>query len=192
MCSTHDAASADPVFPSVPTAQPSPVPVQFTPHDRALQCQEWNADSAHQLMAGKVRAQAFTREYQAAAAHAQQTQFSARWRAEQGLPPLSAAAVQRYLTPQLIRGPLGRALDADLQARIYRAWCAGYLYGVALWLHQPAWAAELDAALDRAELGMTQPPLLAVPDEFAQGWAGDGAPRAAPGTLGAAGGDADA
>lgn len=121
-------------------------------------------------MAGRVRAQAFTSAYQSAAAHAQQTQFSAQWRAEQGLPPLSAEAVRRYLTPQLIRGPLGRPLDAVLQARIYRAWCAGYLYGVPLWLNQPAWGDELEAALDRAERGLAQLPLLDVPDEFAQAW----------------------
>jgi hypothetical protein len=136
----------------------------------ATRCKQWNADRDHQRMAGKIRAQAFTSTYQAAAAHAQQTQFSAQWRAEQGLPPLSAEAVRRYLTPEMIRGPLGRPLDAVLQVRIYRAWCAGYLYGVPLWLNQPTWGDVLEAALDRAEQGMTQPPLLDVPDEFAQAW----------------------
>lgn len=178
----HRASPPDPTVPPAATADAARALL-------AARCQEWNADRDHQRMAGKVRAQAFTSAYQSVAAHAQQTQFSARWRAEQGLPPLSAAAVQRYLTPTLIRGPLGRPLDADLQVRIYRAWCAGYLYGVALWLNQPTWAAELDAALDRAERGMTQSPLLAIPDEFAQGWMGDGAPTTTPRLVGS---DSDA
>jgi hypothetical protein len=100
---------------------------------RRLQCQGWNADHTHPVLAGRGRAQQFTRAYQQAAGHASWDAFSARWRALQGLGPLSAEAVRRYLTPDLIRGPLGLDLRPELQQTIYRAWCAGNLWHVTAW-----------------------------------------------------------
>jgi hypothetical protein len=64
---------------------------------RRLLCQGWNAERAHQVRAGKARAQQFTTAHQRAAGQAAFTAFSARWRAAQGLAPLSAEAVGRYL-----------------------------------------------------------------------------------------------
>jgi hypothetical protein len=101
---------------------------------RQLQCLGWNTDHDHQVLAGQARAQQFTPEYQQAAAFASWAAFSARWRASQGLGPLSAEAVRKYLTPEQIRGPLGLPLRPDLQATIYRAWRAGELRHVAAWL----------------------------------------------------------
>jgi hypothetical protein len=85
---------------------------------RVHQVRQWNADHAHQVMAG----------------HASFEAFSSRWRAGQGLAPLSAEAVRRYLNPEHIRSALGVVLPAALQETIYRAWCAGELVGVSAWL----------------------------------------------------------
>lgn len=85
---------------------------------RVWQCQRWNADPAHQSAAGQASFAA----------------FSARWRAEQGLAPLTRDVVRRYVTPNHIRGPLGMPLPARIREAIHRAWCAGYLVGVAAWL----------------------------------------------------------
>jgi len=127
---------------------------------RLVQVQGWNADVSHQQLAGKARAAQFTHESQARTAHARNDQQEAVFRAQQGLPPLRTEAVRRYVTPELIRDPLGRALPADLQARIYRAWCAGYLFGVLRWVYEPEWAEQIDAALDRAQAGWEQAPLI--------------------------------
>ena len=114
----------------------------------------------HQQLAGKARAAQFTHESQAQAARARNDQQEALFRAQQGLPPLRTEAVRRYLTPDLIRDPLGRPLPAELQARIYRAWCAGYLFGVLRWRYEPAWAEQIEAALDRAQAGWEQSTLI--------------------------------
>jgi hypothetical protein len=100
---------------------------------RRLQCLGWNADHAHQVRAGKARAQQFSTAHQQAAGFASFAAFSARWRAAQGLAPLSAEAAGKYLTPDQIRGPLGLPLPGEVQATIYRAWCAGVLVGVLAW-----------------------------------------------------------
>jgi hypothetical protein len=88
------------------------------PHEererRIRQCQDWNADRDHQVAAG----------------HASFDAISARWRAEQGAPPLFAEAVRKYVLPTMIRGPLGQPLAEELQETIWRAWCAGNSYGV--------------------------------------------------------------
>jgi hypothetical protein len=97
------------------------------------QAQRWNADHQHQVLAGKARAQHFTHESQQAAAFSSWDAFSVRWRASQGLRPLSADAVRKYLTPEQIRGPLGLPLRPELQATIYRGWCAGDLWHVTAW-----------------------------------------------------------
>lgn len=100
---------------------------------RVAQCQQWNTDASHQVLAGKARAAQFTPESQAAAGHASFEAFSARWRAAQGASPLFAEAVRKYVLPAMIRGPLGQPLPPDLQEEIWRAWCAGNPYGVEVW-----------------------------------------------------------
>ncbi len=120
------------------------------------QVQGWNADVIHQQRAGKARAAQFTHQSQALAAHARNDQQEAVFRAQQGLPPLRVEAVCRYVTPEMIRDPLGRPLPAELQARIYRAWCAGHLFGVLRWCYEPAWVEQIEAALDRARAGWEQ------------------------------------
>src|SRR5690348_18414900 len=84
---------------------------------RRLQCRGWNADLAHQQRAGMASWSA----------------FSARWRASGGLCPLSAAAVRKYVTPEMIRHPF-RPVSPERQQEIYRAWCAGMVAGVVDWL----------------------------------------------------------
>jgi len=123
---------------------------------RLAQVQSWNANVTHQQRAGKARAAQFTHESQAQAARARNDQQEAVFRTQQGLPPLRTEAVRRYLTPDMIRDPLGRALPAELQQRIYRAWCAGYLFGVLRWRYEREWAEQIDAALDRAQAGWEQ------------------------------------
>jgi hypothetical protein len=93
----------------------------------------WNATRTHQVAAGKARAAQMTQEERSAFRRAAFLAFSARFRAVQGLPPLSAAAAQRYLTPRDIRR-LGLALAPHLAETIYRAWCAGQLFPVSAWL----------------------------------------------------------
>jgi len=100
---------------------------------RAERCRTWNADHAHQVYAGRARATGFTPEHQQRAGNAAWNAFSARFRAQQGLAPLSAEAARRYLSSADIRH-VGMALDPELQGRIYRAWCAGDLWGVPAWL----------------------------------------------------------
>jgi hypothetical protein len=100
---------------------------------RAVQCRMWNATRAHQVAAGKARAAQMTQEERSAFGHAAFSAFSARFRAVQGLPPLSAAAAARYLTPHDIRR-LGLPLAPPLAETIYCAWCAGQLFPVAAWL----------------------------------------------------------
>jgi len=85
---------------------------------RVYQCARWNHDHAHQVAAG----------------HAIWDTFSARWRACSDLPPLSAEAARRYVTPDMIRGPMGALLPEGLRWAAHRAWCAGELLGVAAWL----------------------------------------------------------
>jgi hypothetical protein len=43
-------------------------------------------------------------------------------------------AVRRYVTPGMIRGPLGMLLSERLRLEIHRAWCVGQLLGVEAWL----------------------------------------------------------
>src|SRR5690242_11198872 len=84
---------------------------------RRLQCRGWNADAAHQQMAGMASWSA----------------FSARWRASGGLCPLTPEAVRKYVTPDMIRHPF-RSVSPERQQEIYRAWCAGVVAGVVDWL----------------------------------------------------------
>jgi hypothetical protein len=100
-------------------------------HERHVaQCQQWNADVAHQAMTGKARAAHFTSASQSAAGHARFAAFSARWRARQGLAPLLAEDVRRYVTPAVICSPLGITLPLALQQTIWQAWCSGRLLSV--------------------------------------------------------------
>ena len=98
------------------------------------QCLQWNGDHEHQRMAGQARARQFTRDYQVQAGCRSFSAYSARWRASQGLAPLSADAVVRHVTIEDIHGPLGKELPAVLRAEIYQAWCSGRLVGVDTWL----------------------------------------------------------
>ena len=100
---------------------------------RAMQCREWNADHQHQVLAGQARAQQFTPEYQAAAGHASFAAFSARWRAQQGLCPLSVNDLLRYVTPADICA-LGDPLPPHLQDAMYIAWASGDPRDVYQWL----------------------------------------------------------
>jgi hypothetical protein len=103
---------------------------------RAVQCRAWNATRAHQVAAGKARAARMTQDERSAFGHAAFAAFSARVRAVQGLPPLSAAAAQRYLAPRDIRRlgmPLAH-ITPPLAETIHRAWCAGQLFPVSAWL----------------------------------------------------------
>ncbi len=110
---------------------------------RVLQCRGWNADHGHQVMAG----------------HAAFAAFSARFRAEQGMAPLSADDARRYVQPDMIRS-VGAPLPPELQARIHRAWCHGYLYGVLRWIYEPAWAARVDEQMEQEAAGFAHPSLL--------------------------------
>jgi len=85
---------------------------------RVYQCARWNRDPAHQVAAG----------------HTSWDAFSARWRASGGLAPLAVDAARRYVTPEMIRGPLGALLPERLCMEIHRAWCVGQLFGVEAWL----------------------------------------------------------
>lgn len=104
--------------------------------DRRAQCRAWNADHAHQVAAGKTRAQAFTHEYQAAAGMAAFQSFSARMRAEHGSPQLFPQAAARYVAPEQIGAFAGR-LPLPLQQIIHAAWAAGYGWGIDHWLGEP-------------------------------------------------------
>jgi len=105
---------------------------------RVYQCARWNQDHDHQVAAG----------------HASWDAFSARWRASGGLAPLSVDAARRYVTPDMIRGPLGMLLSERLRMEIHRAWCIGQLLGVEAWLAEEGapphpdglWASHADDA----------------------------------------------
>jgi len=70
---------------------------------RSVMFQCFDADSAHQRLAG----------------YASWMAYSARWRARQGLPLLHPLGVQ-YLTPQDFCNGLGRPLPAAEQRRLFR------------------------------------------------------------------------
>jgi hypothetical protein len=59
------------------------------------QCLQWNSGPEHQRLAGQARARQFTREHQAQAGQSSYVAVSARWRAGQGLAPLSLDAALR-------------------------------------------------------------------------------------------------
>ncbi len=99
---------------------------------RVHQVKRWNRDQAHQAAAGL----------------ASYTAFSARWRATQGIAPLTAAAARRYVTPDMIRQPSGMPLASATKEAIYQAWCGGRLYGV-LWWTPERLAARTEAPDDR-------------------------------------------
>src|SRR5258708_26601734 len=71
--------------------------------DRQAMVRQWNADCAHQQMAGLASWAA----------------FSARWRARQGLPLLHPLDVQ-YLTPHDFCNGLGCPLSPEVQRRLFR------------------------------------------------------------------------
>src|SRR5258708_39534335 len=73
--------------------------------DRQAIVRQWNADSAHQQMAGL----------------ASWVAFSARWRARKGLPLLHPMDVQ-YLTPQDFHNGRGEPFSPTVQRRIFRVY----------------------------------------------------------------------
>jgi hypothetical protein len=75
--------------------------------DRQARFRDWNADTAHQCLAGL----------------ASWVAFSARWRARQGLPLLHPLDVQ-YLTPQDFCNGLGHPLPEAAQRRLFREYVA--------------------------------------------------------------------
>lgn len=75
--------------------------------DRRLVMRQWNADTAHQRMAGIASWAA----------------FSARWRAHQGLPLLHPMDVQ-YLTPRDFCNGQGCPLSPEAQRRRFREYVA--------------------------------------------------------------------
>ena len=103
------------------------------PVSRMDQCHCWNSDPDHQRVAGQARARQFTHEHQVEAGQQSFSAYSSRWRARQGLVPLSAEDAQKYVTIEEIRWPLGEPLPAALRAEIYQVWCSGRLVAVAAW-----------------------------------------------------------
>lgn len=101
---------------------------------RAARCRRWNRGAAHQRTAGQSRAQAFTPDHQTRAGHASWDASSARWRAMQGLCPLSAHAARRYVRPADIRAASGLAIPPGLAVVIWSAWGSGVVAGVDAWL----------------------------------------------------------
>lgn len=85
---------------------------------RIYQCRKWNANPAHQRAAG----------------HASFSAFSARWRASSGMAPLTSDAARRYVTPEMIRGPVGMLIPERVRNAVYRAWCEGQTLSVEAWL----------------------------------------------------------
>lgn len=75
----------------------------MTSYDRQVTVRGWNANTAHQRMAGVASWAA----------------FSARWRARQGLPLLHPMDVQ-YLTPGDFRNGRGCPLSPEVQRRVFR------------------------------------------------------------------------
>lgn len=63
-------------------------------------CRRFNAAHALQVAAGKARAAEFTLAHQARFGHVSFSAFSARWRAEQGMAPLSAGDVRGTSVPR--------------------------------------------------------------------------------------------
>ncbi len=73
--------------------------------------------------------------------------------AQQGLAPLSAEAVCRYLSPEDVRY-LGSPLAPALRERMYRVWSAGDLRHVSAWLRD-------DPPHNPYDLWARRPPALA-------------------------------
>jgi hypothetical protein len=99
----------------------------------AERCRAWNANHARQVSAGRARAAELTVEYQRRAGNAAWNAFSTRFRAQQGLAPLSAEPIGRYLAPEDVRY-LGSPLAPALRERTYRAWSASDFRHVSAWL----------------------------------------------------------
>ena len=103
-------------------------------YDRQRMVRQWNADTAHQHMAGLASWAA----------------FSARWRARQGLPLLHAMDVQ-YLTPGDFCNGLGRPLAPEVQRRVFRQYVdAAIQSGQAVYGHRAAGVVSAELGLVRA------------------------------------------
>ena len=103
---------------------------------RAVVC-GWNAQRAHQRLAGLASWAA----------------FSARWRTHQGLPLLHAMDVQ-YLTPQDFCNAQGRPLSPEAQRRRFREYVEAAI-GQGVTMRVPIWGRQR-AGVVSAELGMVR------------------------------------
>ena len=102
--------------------------------DRQRAFRQWNADTAHQRLAGVASWAA----------------FSARWRARQGLPLLHPMDVQ-YLTPGDFCNGLGRPLAPEVQRRLFRQYVdAAIQSGQAVHRHRIAGGVSAELGLVRA------------------------------------------
>src|SRR5947209_667719 len=97
----------------------------------------WNAQRAHQRLAGLASWAA----------------FSARWRAHQGLPLLHSMDVQ-YLTPQDFYNGQGRPLSPEVQRRRFREYVEAAI-GQEVTMRVPVWGRR-HAGVVSAELGMVR------------------------------------
>ncbi len=97
----------------------------------------WNAERAHQRLAGLASWAA----------------FSARWRAHQGLPLLHPMDVQ-YLTPQDFHNGQGRPLSPEAQRRRFREYVEAAI-GQEVTMRVPVWGRR-HAGVVSAELGMVR------------------------------------
>ena len=102
--------------------------------DRRAVVRQWNADTAHQHLAGVASWAA----------------FSARWRARQGLPLLHPMDVQ-YLTPGDFRNGRGCPLSPEVQRRLFRRYVdAAIQSGQAAHVHRSAGVVSAEVGMVRA------------------------------------------
>src|SRR2546421_164475 len=106
-------------------------------HDRRMVVCGWNAETAHQRLAGLASWAA----------------FSARWRAHQGLPLLHPMDVQ-YLTPQDFYNGQGRPLSPEAQRRRFREYVEAAI-GQGVTMRVPTWGRRRVGVVG-AELGMVR------------------------------------
>ncbi len=128
--------------------------------DRARLFRAWDADSAHQRLAGLASWAA----------------FSARWRAGQGLPLLHPLDVQ-YLTPADFRNGQGQPLPPEVQRRRFREYVAAAIAsGGARQVVQLVLTQHRPGGLVSGELGFVRA------DGFAR-WLGAGAGGGSPDVI---------
>jgi hypothetical protein len=98
-------------------------------------CLTWNADHAHQVMAGRARAALRTPEEQSRYGGQAWLAFMTRFRAQTGQAPYTTAGLH-HIGPGDIR-ILGKPLPPHLAQLVYDAWCQGDLGHVSAILDDP-------------------------------------------------------